>query len=242
MNDIKSFKLEGLEWAKSRIQRSKSPIGEWLIALYKVKRLRSVIIRIVKRLEGGEFFSQSLRQLFKKYHNIEVGKYSYGCFYQRFPPGTKIGSYVSVAEDVHILRRNHPYKRLSQHPFFYNHLLGLVKTDTIEVDSDNPLKIGNEVWIGRGTLILPGCREIGNGAIIGANSVITKDVPAFAIMGGNPAKKIRDRYNQETIDALNRLKWWDLPIDTFIENEIPYLDECTPEMIEALIKNDSQRL
>ncbi|RLT93670.1 CatB-related O-acetyltransferase [Ketobacter sp.] len=232
MTERNSEKVRELAWAKAKQDVSESRFSRCLYLLYANRRLRPYITRIVKRLEAGEFFSKTLRAIFKDYHQITVGRYSYGCFRRSFPPGTTIGSYVSVAEDVTILRRNHPYTRLTQHPFFYNHELGLVESDTIELDSDNPLTIGSDVWIGRGTLILPGCRTIGDGAIIGANSVVTRDVPAFAIVGGNPAKKIRDRFDPEVAAELHALKWWERSIEELIEGDFPYLDDCNLQLLK----------
>ena len=72
--------------------------------------------------------------------------------------------------------------------------------------------IGNDVWIGQGSSILPGVK-IGNGAIIGYNSVVSKDMPSYAIAAGNPCKIIKYRFNKQTIKQLEKLKWWDLSTD-----------------------------
>jgi Acetyltransferase (isoleucine patch superfamily) len=72
----------------------------------------------------------------------------------------------------------------------------------------NRVRIGNDVWIGASAIVLKGV-SIGDGAVIGAGSVVTKDVPPYAIVGGNPARIIRMRFNNATIEALLRLKWWD---------------------------------
>ncbi|CTQ42696.1 CatB-related O-acetyltransferase [Roseibium aggregatum] len=72
--------------------------------------------------------------------------------------------------------------------------------------------IGNDVWVGGGAIILRGV-TIGDGAVVGAGAVVTKDVPPYAIIGGNPAKVIRYRFDERTISSLLRLKWWDRPIE-----------------------------
>jgi virginiamycin A acetyltransferase len=72
--------------------------------------------------------------------------------------------------------------------------------------------VGHDVWFGYGSFILPGIK-IGNGAIIAAKSVVTKDVAPYTIVGGNPARLIRQRFNDETIAFLQKLAWWDWPID-----------------------------
>lgn len=77
--------------------------------------------------------------------------------------------------------------------------------------------IGNDVWIGWGVLIKGGV-TIGNGAVIGARSVVTKDVPPYAVVAGVPAKVIKYRFEQEKIDLLQQLQWWDWDIDQIYEN------------------------
>ena len=77
--------------------------------------------------------------------------------------------------------------------------------------------IGNDVWIGYDALIMPGV-NVGNGAIIAARSVVTGDVPAYAIVGGNPAKVIRYRFDDDTITRLNNLAWWNWPTEQISRN------------------------
>ena len=72
--------------------------------------------------------------------------------------------------------------------------------------------IGNDVWIGYETVILSGV-TIGDGAIIGSRAVVTKDVPPYTIVGGVPAKTIRKRFSDDDIEALQKMKWWDWPIE-----------------------------
>ena len=77
--------------------------------------------------------------------------------------------------------------------------------------------IENDVWIGYQATILPGVR-IGNGAVIGAHAVVTHDVPPYMIVGGNPAKVIRQRFNEATIARLQTLQWWNWPIEKITQN------------------------
>jgi virginiamycin A acetyltransferase len=77
--------------------------------------------------------------------------------------------------------------------------------------------VENDVWIGHNVTIMPGVR-IGNGAIISTNSTVTKDVPAYTIVGGNPAKIIRKRFTDEKIEELLELKWWDWDLKKITEN------------------------
>lgn len=72
--------------------------------------------------------------------------------------------------------------------------------------------VGNDVWFGQGATVLPGVR-IGHGAIIGAGSFVTRDVPDYGVVGGNPARLIRTRYNDQEVARLLAVAWWDWPLD-----------------------------
>ena len=99
--------------------------------------------------------------------------------------------------------------------------------------------IGNDVWIGKNAVILPGV-HIGDGAIIGANSVVGSDVEPYTIVAGNPAKSIRKRFDDELIDLLEKFKWWDMDIDT-INSLIPLLTGSDLENVKAELKNRTNR-
>jgi len=189
-------------------------ISRLLYLLYRLLNksfLRRRIISLLKKMEGGEIHSHTLRKIFKDCHGIIIGQYSYGCFVPNdIPRGTIIGRYCSFAKGVTIFNANHPLKSLSQHPLFYNPILKVVPEETI---SRTPLVIGHDVWIGRYSLILPRVGRIGNGAIIGAGAVVTKEVPAYAIMAGNPARIIRYRFPQEIQQAVEASEWWSYSIE-----------------------------
>ena len=85
-----------------------------------------------------------------------------------------------------------------------------VKNITEAWDNKGDIVIGNDVWIGYEAVILAGV-TIGDGAVIGARAVVTKDIPPYTIVGGVPAKPIRKRFTQETIDLLLNIKWWNWP-------------------------------
>jgi len=188
-------------------------LSRLLCRLYgiKVHILRRFILALVTKLEGGQMYSRTLRIIFSRFHNIEVGKYSYGgCFNPyNIRPFTKIGRYCSFAENVYIYNANHPIHFKSTHPFFYNPSLGNVGTEQV---SRREIEIGNDVWIGQNTIILPSVRKIGDGAVIGAGTVVTKDVPDFAIVVGNPGRIIRYRFSEQTIQRLKQERWWDREI------------------------------
>jgi acetyltransferase-like isoleucine patch superfamily enzyme len=170
-------------------------------------RTCDLILNLVLRLEGGEMFSATARRLMSDLHGLQIGAYAYGCFLPtRFPRAVTIGRYASIGPDVQIFRRNHPLDRLSLHPFFYNPQLGISGTDAIETV---PLSVGADVWIGARALILPGCRSIGVGAVVGAGAVVNRDVPAFAVVVGNPARVVKMRFADAICARILESRWWE---------------------------------
>ena len=93
--------------------------------------------------------------------------------------------------------------------------------------------VGNDVWFGRECRILPGVK-IGDGAIIGAYSVVTKDVPPYTVVGGNPARFLKKRFDDELIDLLLRLRWWDLPAEKLLEI-LPLLCDSNLERVKEAV-------
>jgi len=186
-----------------------APVLFWL---YGIRPFRRFCIRLACRLEGNDFYSATLREIIVCYHGVKVGAYSYGPCLEpgAFPPGTTVGRYVSIASGVRILNRNHPTDRLSTHPFFYSSKLGVVDEDTITCTS---LEIGHDAWIGADALITPGCSRIGIGAVVGAGALVTKNVPDFAVVAGNPARVLRYRFSEPVRDLIRRSEWWEQPVE-----------------------------
>lgn len=131
-----------------------------------------------------------------------------------------IGKFCSIAQDVIMdAGFHHRTDFVSTFPFnmFYNSAQGIKS----HPHTKGEIHIGSDVWIGEGSLIMGGV-TIGHGAIIGARSVVTKDVGNYQIVGGVPARHIRYRFSPPRIDQLLELKWWEFPEDK-IEKLIPYL-------------------
>lgn len=125
---------------------------------------------------------------------------------------TTIGKFCSIASHTRINPGNHPMMRASQSHFSYR---SSAYFDDAEDDADffawrrsTPVKIGHDVWIGHGAIILPG-RTIGTGAVIAGGAVVTKNVPDYVIVAGNPAKPVRRRFPEAIAERLKALGWWD---------------------------------
>lgn len=149
----------------------------------------------------------------------------------------KIGRFCSVACGVKFVftSANHTLRSLSTYtfPIFFEEWGLDVKNITKAWDNKGNIIIGNDVWIGYGAVILSGV-TVGDGAIIGARAVVTKDVPPYTIVGGVPARQIRKRFDEETIKKLLTLQWWNWDYEKIRKN-IPAIQSGD---IESLLKNN----
>jgi len=171
-----------------------------------------------------------------------VGRFSYIGDGGRVFGDIHIGRYCSIADGFVVISGNHPLDNLTTHPFIYNdQLFGHLK-EFREIDykkrhktthpepPPKPLQIGNDVWIGNRVTILGKVRSIGNGAVVGAGSIVTKDVPPYAIVAGNPAQIIRYRFDEETVDTLQKLEWWNLPLPAIKHLNFINMSNCITEL------------
>lgn len=204
--------------------------------LARSTRLRRRVTDWVTHHEGGSMYSATLRQILAEHCRVQIGKYSYGpCLSPgSLPRGTCVGNYCSFAGNIRVFRRNHPVERVSQHPAFYNHRLGFLAKDSIQTDEENPLIVGNDVWIGQNVIIAPKCRSIGDGAIIAAGAIVSGDVPPFAIVGGIPAKLIKWRFNEDLQRELLELRWWDHDLEELTRIMPLFTQTLTPELVQEL--------
>ena len=183
--------------------------------------------------------------------NIEVGDYTYyddhddpynfekNVLYHFDFLGDKliIGKFCAIASGVQFIMNgaNHEINTISTYPFAIFENGWETINEGADLRQKYPYKgdtvIGNDVWIGYGCTIMPGIK-IGNGVIIASRSVITKDVPDYAIIGGNPAKTIRMRYNDEIINRLLKIAWWDWSIEKITKN-IRLINSTDIDALEA---------
>ena len=181
-----------------------------------------------------------------KHHNFDAGDFSYGAndfetgILHHYPWSTDkliIGKFCQIGKGVKFYMNdcNHNYDCISTFPFplikgfsgnKYEKHKACLKGNTI---------IGNDVWIGENATIMCGVK-IGNGAIIATNSHVVKDVPAYCIVGGNPAKVIRKRFDDVLIDMLEKWQWWNLPITEIDKIVVPILTNSDIEFAKSEIK------
>lgn len=185
-----------------------------------------------------------------KSKNIVVGDFSYFSdvdfekhvthHYDFYGDKLIIGKFCQIAAGVEFVMNgaNHQMNAASTFPFyiFEGWEQDIPSTDVFSFKGDT--EVGNDVWIGQNATILPGV-HIGDGAIIGASSVVASDVEPYSIVAGNPAKQLRKRFDSELIAILLELKWWELPIEQ-INALIPTLTssdlDAVKEQLRLLLK------
>ncbi|MFB7612728.1 CatB-related O-acetyltransferase [Kitasatospora sp. NPDC056181] len=180
---------------------------------------------------------------------IQVGEYTYfddpdgatrfeerNVLYAYGPERLVIGKYCAIATGTRFLMAGaaHPTVGVSTFPFT---MFGGTWTErTLDIVTGLPSRgdtvVGNDVWFGYGATVLPGVR-IGDGAIIAAGSVVTSDVEPYTVVGGNPARPIRRRFDDADVDRLLRAAWWDWPVELVTEH-VRAIMSGTPADIEAV--------
>jgi phosphonate metabolism protein (transferase hexapeptide repeat family) len=148
--------------------------------------------------------------------DVAMGDYSYVVNDSQITY-TTIGKFCSIAAMTRINPGNHPMHRATQAHFTYRASAYFAgesdDAEFFEWRRAHRVHIGHDVWIGHGAIVLPG-RNIGTGAVVAAGAIVTKDVPAYTIVGGNPARAIKRRFPQAVADRLAALAWWDWDHET----------------------------
>jgi acetyltransferase-like isoleucine patch superfamily enzyme len=178
----------------------------------KFLRIKHALFKLRRKFIIGPAFTSKDPE-YKKY---PIGEYTYGfpeIITFRLNDKVEIGKFCSIAKGVKIfLGGNHKIYAPTTSPL--PDILG----GTVEKsNSKGDIIIGNDVWIGYEAVILSGVK-IGDGAIIGARAVVTKDVEPYSIIVGNPGREVKKRFDDKTIKKLLQIKWWDWPIEKIKEN------------------------
>ncbi len=185
----------------------------------RLKKNHTVLntVNVEKDIKIGKWSSVSKRVILGE--EVEIGDFTYlnaSKYWITIENKVKIGRYCSIAPGVHIGAGNHHINFVTTHPILFDrYYLSALGEGTVQevsglIDREKETIIGNDVWIGLGAIIKRGV-NIGNGAVIAAGSVVVKDVPPFSIVGGNPAKIIKYRTNEENIrffEKNSESMWW----------------------------------
>lgn len=164
----------------------------------------------IKRKDSND--GRLIRHYYKEKYGIDIGKYTYGYNKDNIARGTKIGAFCSIADGVKIGLMNHPMKYVSTNPFLYYSNRGFLKQNCLNFEQKK-VRIENDVWIGSNAIILPGV-HIGNGAVVAAGAVVTKNVAPYEIVGGVPARHIKWRFEDyELRRKLEKISWYEWPDD-----------------------------
>jgi acetyltransferase-like isoleucine patch superfamily enzyme len=212
-----------------------NPIVEWLLWLHNRQRVlrlnknKNLVIRkkafispeckigVYNVINGGA-----------RLRNVQLGDFSYVGTENKIS-NTTIGKFCCIGPQVLMGLGMHPTNTfVSSHPIFYSTAKqsGITFSDKHYFNEHKVTTIGNDVWIGARSIVLDGV-NIGNGAIIAAGSIVTKDVPPYSIVGGVPAKLIRWRFTESEIDSIENSKWWDKDITWLKANFKTFHDVTT---------------
>lgn len=174
---------------------------------------------------SAKTFLEGYNKIFQN-ANIENSYIGFGTYIGKrsFLPKSKIGRFCTIGPDVKLVRGKHPsHSFVSIHPAFYSTRkqagFTFVSKSKFEEFSNKEysVEIGNDIWIGANVLIMDGIK-IGDGAIIGSGAIVSKDIDPYSINVGNPIKEIGKRFEDEKIERLLQLKWWDKDLDWIREN------------------------
>lgn len=169
-----------------------------------IKYLEKIINRRKWRLKNKQNFS-TFKHIYGDKEKVKVGKYTYGEICASLPNSSNeliIGNFCSIADNVEfLLGADHPINLISTYPF-----KSMILKNGIDAITKGNIEIEDDVWIGNDSIILSGVR-IGQGAVVAAGAVVTKDVPPYAIVGGVPAKVIKYRFEPEMIEELLKVDY-----------------------------------
>lgn len=205
--------------------------------MYKIQYYLSKIIKKLRFSSISNSFVHSTSKIESgsSFVNSSMKRHSF-CGYDCDIYCADIGSFTSIASGVIVGGARHPMEWLGMSPVFYKGRDSIRKKFTeYELSPVERVTVGSDVWIGRNAIVLPGV-NIGDGAVVGAGAVVTKTVPPYGIVVGNPAKVIKFRFEENIANFLIESRWWDMK-----DSEI----DCFASMCrdpELVIKNMKNKL
>ena len=187
----------------------------WYRKRSKNVKINRYLEKKIAKLDGGYYYSSIIRDLYIELHGLHIGYGTYGGCWNNASMwwnNIRIGNYCSFAGQVSLFPCDHPLNLFTTHPITYD-TYSSGATEQRSFTDQPSLNIGHGVWFGNNSIVLSGCKSIGNGAVIGAGSVVTHDIPPYAIVVGNPARILRYRLNKEQIEKVEKTQWWLLDKD-----------------------------
>lgn len=198
----------------------------------------NITLEPLARIMNTEFTGNTLVGYCSCVNRCSLGRYV-GVALFSYLADTTTGNYCTFGSRVSIGAFSHPTDALSVHEIGFRNTTAPYSETVLESDSEQYLRarslrtqIGNDVWVGDNSVVIKGV-QIGNGAIVAAGSVVTKDVPAYSIVAGNPAKVIRKRFAEELIERIQATEWWNFNMQEL--QGVPFEDiEASLEILGRL--------
>lgn len=212
----------------------------YLKSAFSIKKFTHKRVSWLCLWENSIFTKQSHILLGARLLNVKLGKYSRVGVNTKVA-NTTIGNFTAIGRNCNIGPGQHPTNLISTNSIFYRKGQfqdGWAKE--LNFEASPPITIGNDIWIGINSIIMDGV-TIGDGALVAAGSVVTKDIPPYAIVGGVPAKVIKYRFDEAIRNKLLEIKWWNLP-ENVIEDALPIFTdtEITIEKLEKYFQKMMQ--
>lgn len=194
----------------------------------EIQDLKALLASESLKMDDGTYIAQGSKIACKRLY-IGQGTRINGCIKLKGGDAIYLGKYCAIGEEVDILSTNHSTNTVNM-----QNVLQIEITGNCFPAIKKGVEIGNNVWIGDRVIILPGVK-IGDGAVIGAGAIVTKDIAPFCIHAGNPAKFIKKRFENEIIELLLKINWWDWSLETMKNNkeffEIDLLQEGSQQLL-----------
>ncbi len=224
------IKIKLIDWLKNHIFTSPNRIDPHAIIAPHVRIYQSEIHGKISIADHSLLYKVNVSG------NISIGKntslWGPNIHIQSLFHPVSIGNFCSIAHDVTIQEYNHDHSRITTY-FIHKNIFGEdMRNDAV---SKGPITIGHDVWIGTGATVLSGV-TIGNGVVVAANSVVTRNIPPYAIVGGSPAQIIKYRFDEETILLLQEIQWWNWDHQKIKNNKSIFSEKFPKEKLEEWLR------